>query len=234
MSRVFRNTRAKLLGETKISGYLLYALGEVILVVIGILFALQINNWNEARNIRALNRILLLQLQEENQSNINVLMQDKASQDTIISTISGFMNFLRTDMDPLDTLRLRKYLAGLSSTTSYSFSENYLLSYINANQREQTELSRQLVELHSRQEDLHYISEKNLEDRLENYFGYLEETIDFYDLTIKDYSIFSTLKFRNRIAMIMALESECNKQFFNTLEKQKTVDSLLRAYLEEE
>jgi hypothetical protein len=34
--------------------------------------------------------------------------------------------------------------------------------------------------------------------------------------------------------MIMALESECNKQFFNTLEKQKTVDSLLRAYLEEE
>ncbi len=35
--------------ENKVSSYLLYALGEIILVVIGILIALQINNWNENR-----------------------------------------------------------------------------------------------------------------------------------------------------------------------------------------
>ena len=38
-----------MLTENKFSKYLIYAIGEIILVVIGILIALQINNWNENR-----------------------------------------------------------------------------------------------------------------------------------------------------------------------------------------
>jgi len=41
-----------LLNETRFSTYLLYAVGEIVLVVIGILLALQINNWNSARQDR--------------------------------------------------------------------------------------------------------------------------------------------------------------------------------------
>jgi len=47
MIKFFRKIRQKLLTENKFSKYLLYAIGEIILVVIGILIALQINNWNE-------------------------------------------------------------------------------------------------------------------------------------------------------------------------------------------
>lgn len=46
MIKFFRKIRQSLLTENKFSKYLLYAIGEVILVIIGILFALQINNWN--------------------------------------------------------------------------------------------------------------------------------------------------------------------------------------------
>lgn len=49
MIKFFRKIRQKLLSENKFSKYLLYAVGEIILVVIGILIALQINNWNEKR-----------------------------------------------------------------------------------------------------------------------------------------------------------------------------------------
>jgi Family of unknown function (DUF6090) len=49
MIKFFRNIRQKLLTENKFSKYLLYAIGEIVLVVIGILIALQINNWNETR-----------------------------------------------------------------------------------------------------------------------------------------------------------------------------------------
>ncbi|MFD2587395.1 DUF6090 family protein [Croceitalea marina] len=49
MIKFFRKIRQKQLSENKFSKYLLYALGEIILVVIGILIALQINNWNENR-----------------------------------------------------------------------------------------------------------------------------------------------------------------------------------------
>ena len=46
MIKFFRRIRQQLLSENKFSKYLLYAIGEIILVVIGILIALQINNWN--------------------------------------------------------------------------------------------------------------------------------------------------------------------------------------------
>lgn len=45
----FRKIRKQLFTENKVRSYLLYALGEIILVVIGIMIALQINNWNEDR-----------------------------------------------------------------------------------------------------------------------------------------------------------------------------------------
>ena len=47
MIKFFRNIRQKMLTENKFSKYLIYAIGEIILVVIGILIALSINNWNQ-------------------------------------------------------------------------------------------------------------------------------------------------------------------------------------------
>lgn len=49
MIKFFRKIRQNMIKENKISKYMLYAIGEIILVVIGILIALQINNWNEKR-----------------------------------------------------------------------------------------------------------------------------------------------------------------------------------------
>ena len=52
MIKFFRKIRQKLLAENKFSKYLIYAIGEIVLVVIGILIALQINNWNEAKKFK--------------------------------------------------------------------------------------------------------------------------------------------------------------------------------------
>lgn len=49
MIQFFRKIRKELLTENKFSKYLFYAIGEIVLVVIGILIALQINNWNNNR-----------------------------------------------------------------------------------------------------------------------------------------------------------------------------------------
>ena len=51
MIKFFRKIRQNLLMENKIGKYFKYAIGEIVLVVIGILIALQINNWNENRKI---------------------------------------------------------------------------------------------------------------------------------------------------------------------------------------
>jgi hypothetical protein len=49
MIKLFRNIRKKLIEQSKVRNYFFYAIGEIFLVVIGILIALQINNWNETR-----------------------------------------------------------------------------------------------------------------------------------------------------------------------------------------
>jgi len=49
MLKFFRTIRKKLIEQQNVRKYLLYAIGEILLVVIGILIALQINNWNETR-----------------------------------------------------------------------------------------------------------------------------------------------------------------------------------------
>lgn len=49
MIKFFRKIRLKLLSEGKTGSYFKYAIGEIVLVVIGILIAVQINNWNEGR-----------------------------------------------------------------------------------------------------------------------------------------------------------------------------------------
>jgi len=50
MIKFFRKIRQNLLMENKTGKYLKYAIGETVLVVIGLLIALQINNWNEKQN----------------------------------------------------------------------------------------------------------------------------------------------------------------------------------------
>ena len=58
--KIFRKIRERLISGNKFSKYLMYAIGEIILVVIGILIALQINNWNQARkDDRALKEYLV-------------------------------------------------------------------------------------------------------------------------------------------------------------------------------
>ncbi len=52
MIKIFRKIRQRLLTEGNLKRYLIYAIGEILLVVIGILIALQINTWNEWRKDR--------------------------------------------------------------------------------------------------------------------------------------------------------------------------------------
>ncbi|MFX0558591.1 DUF6090 family protein [Maribacter sp. CXY002] len=71
MIKFFRKIRLNLLSESKFRKYLLYATGEILLVVIGILIALQINSWNDNRKAKIVENNffanVLLDLEKDNE-----------------------------------------------------------------------------------------------------------------------------------------------------------------------
>jgi hypothetical protein len=74
MLLLFRKLRSKSLAENRFGRYLRYATGEILLVVLGILIALQINNWNEARKNQNRALIHLEQVQSDLKANIDELV----------------------------------------------------------------------------------------------------------------------------------------------------------------
>jgi hypothetical protein len=77
MIKFFRKIRQKLLSENKFSKYLIYAIGEIILVIIGILIALAINQKNTDKNNNELRNLYLIQLNDETDLNIKELIEYK-------------------------------------------------------------------------------------------------------------------------------------------------------------
>ncbi len=65
MARIFHSIRQRLLKENRLTRYMGYAIGEILLVVIGILIALQVNNWNEGRKLKDHAQKLHLELYDE-------------------------------------------------------------------------------------------------------------------------------------------------------------------------
>lgn len=75
MIRIFSKLRQSLLNEGKIARYLRYALGEILLVVIGILIALEVNTWNEWRQEREEEQVVLRQLRDDYRASLAQLDQ---------------------------------------------------------------------------------------------------------------------------------------------------------------
>ncbi len=85
MIRVLRNIRKTLAAENKAAAYLRYAIGEIILVMIGILLALQVNSWNRSRLNRIEEKNILATLHNE-------FLENKKMLDSTTAIYTGAMN----------------------------------------------------------------------------------------------------------------------------------------------
>jgi hypothetical protein len=97
---VFRRLRKKLVEKGGIWRYTLYAIGEILLVVVGILIALQVNNWNEDRKERDLELKMLSQIEADlkgSSENISELyMRLEISVNSADSLLKSFRNQTKT------------------------------------------------------------------------------------------------------------------------------------------
>ncbi|MEZ4897277.1 MAG: DUF6090 family protein [Saprospiraceae bacterium] len=104
MIKFFRKIRKNLVSENRLTRYLLYAIGEIVLVVIGILIALQINNWNEDNKGKAFEREMLSQIQDNLKKDKAKLIEINASFTKAIASADKILAIGPEDNIP-DSLR---------------------------------------------------------------------------------------------------------------------------------
>lgn len=75
MIKFFRTIRRRLIEENSLKKYVVYAIGEILLVMIGILLALQVNNWNEKQQERTLENSYLASIKRDLQRDKEGLLE---------------------------------------------------------------------------------------------------------------------------------------------------------------
>jgi len=104
MIKFFRKIRQNLLVENKTGKYFKYAIGEIILVVIGILIALQINNWNENRKNEEQGIVQKKALKIELENDLEILLSDLAYVKKELEINNSYAERLSSKTSNLDTL----------------------------------------------------------------------------------------------------------------------------------
>lgn len=105
--------------KNKASGYLLYAIGEIVLVMLGILAAIQVDNWNEERKQNELSRKILKDIKADLEHNKQLLTEtidfNKYSKDNLKTIYKYVSNEI-----PFDSTVIKSF------NTVYNWSAPYL------------------------------------------------------------------------------------------------------------
>ena len=131
MIKFFRRIRKSLLLENKLSKYLLYAVGEILLVVVGILIALQVNNWNEEKKYKINERIILEDLKKNIETNNDILQKGLIQLEALNNSSSIILKVLRENLPYSDTLDIHFYQAVIRGDQRIKLSRGAYEAYKN-------------------------------------------------------------------------------------------------------
>jgi len=136
MIPVFRKTRKKLADDNKPMKYLRYAIGEILLVVIGILMAVQINQWNEARKISNLELEIMAELKKEVVSNRSSLEKLLVIRRESISVTDSLLALFHEDLieNTVEELEALVAISVMGGFYTYDPNMGYLNSLISSGQ----------------------------------------------------------------------------------------------------
>lgn len=121
MITIFRRIRQKLIDSGSVTKYLLYAMGEILLVVIGILLALQVNNWNENRILTNNEKQLSQRLLKETRRNINELATSQLIASKSSSSILSLLDLVDEDYAKADKRTVDSLIFNSLSAPSVDF-----------------------------------------------------------------------------------------------------------------
>lgn len=126
MLKFFRKIRQQLLNSGEMKKYSLYAVGEIVLVVLGILIALQVNNWNESRKGKKVEIKLLKEIHADIEATLDEVIGDYKSHIRSQNSGTTFQKYLMNNETYNDTIA-RHYWRMLKDRQAYPKTSGYEL-----------------------------------------------------------------------------------------------------------
>lgn len=114
--KIFRKIRQELAAENNVAKYLRYAFGEIVLVVIGILIALQVNTYSKENQNKALARASVENLREDLNIQKEIIQQQLDNEASMLRKVDSCFLYLHSD---LPAGELAELLNSLSSRHTF-------------------------------------------------------------------------------------------------------------------
>jgi hypothetical protein len=178
MIKFFRKIRHNLMEQNKTGKYLKYAIGEIILVVIGILIALSINNWNEEKAQQKIVHTYLLSFIEDLKDNISLFKEDKDhavfnfnSQQYLLA-LAGEKPVANNDDDGIKVIPLTKENVYWPKEVPTSFNRQFVeLAFLNTVRGITTEINRTSIDELKSTGTFSLIKNMELKNSINNYYS---------------------------------------------------------------
>ncbi len=245
MLKFFRNIRKQLVGTNNFNKYLIYAIGEIFLVVIGILIALWINNLNTIKQQKQVEQIYLSSLEEEFKQNYDLLDATIKNNEQLIVHLENLsMLFDENIYDTITETSVNKYLFNaISPTVEFNPSMGVLTEIIssgNLKNIENFELRQQLASYGNSIEKLkqhqadgakfydkaveHYLKKGNLKKTMRT-MGREVKGLSKFD-SINNKSLFNSMEFENHIYLYTRISK--TKNLFAYLPLKSDIEKILQ------
>lgn len=168
MIQFFRRIRQKLLTEGKLSKYLIYAIGEIALVMIGILLALQVSNWNESRKEKIHENTVTLELAKELNQNHTYIKGEIEYTENRISALKELLALTATVNPNItydDFNRLYSFASGYQEFIPIDYKLGKILN----------------------NEDFKFSRSERLHNNLLAYSSHLAQALEYYQYNVDTY-----------------------------------------------
>ena len=203
---------------------------ELIIVILGITIAYQLNVYQQKNALNEDKRVLLENLRIENRGNLEELSRSKQHFLKQPDQLIHLITLLQSPEPVIDSLR--KSICLVYSWRYYTLNTGYLTTYIGGDIKASNELTSELIKLQYAYDELERASNLVESYRVENIYDYLFKHIDTTrDSEYFDVEALQEVSFINQVAFLMGFEREHRTKFVTALQQIHTIDSLLNVKL---
>lgn len=211
--------------------YLKYAFGEIVLVVIGILIALSLNNWNDNNKALQKEKALLKKVKEENLYNIGFLSESSNILTNKDKHVAEMYKALSQPRSKEIDEEVEELMFDVIQMGMYVFSTQYLEKYINSSEDESSELAVSLLGLKDNLDTFQKASEFTYNYRMANTWPYIEKAFSMVSAKIIDHTSLRDPVFINRLVILENMSTNNYENYKLTLNESQKVDSLITVRL---